>query len=717
MAGRLPSALKLALFMAVFSITFSQALATHPWYQTTGWNYAKEIMVSQSSGIALKNYQVKVTDINTTALYREGKLNDTCKDVRFADTNGNAIDFYIENCVTNGGNSTFWIEVPNLASGTTTIVFYYGNPTAATASNYGNTFYFFDDFSGAVTDKWAGDTGAWTITSGKLTPPVRTSNDSYIYVKDVTLNWTYGAVDLYITDTDVSAGGYHLLLHGGQNQTNDQLAAIRLTMEPPNNVSHVETPANAWNEITVWNSGVYKNYTFGTFVNSTDDYYIGFVNGVFQNLTTISATYSVSQWLKLSGQSTEKTWYIDDIRIRNYTYPEPTYIISGEANSTQRMITNCSDAANDKKALQFDFYDEGASTSKVNATIDNIQFDFNLTNGTEQSVTVPYGYGTTLYACIYPGWDNFTVNMQAQYSATDYNSNNWYLDNALLNNVTQVINLYLINSTDGTQIAIHVRDEGLNNKEGAEVRVMRWMAPNYITTSILHTDNSGMANVYIQKGEWYKFQILYNGVVYATTTQQQLDQYSLTNPKVIDVSFATAIPYLEYLKQISYIAYYNSTNKVAYFQATDSSGLSSSGNLKVTQITITGTATICNNVTVSASFIMTCDLSAQPNGTYAMVAYMVMKDGAQYVVYTLPITIGAGSSGIKVTDGLIMAIIFIGTISFAGLVQPTLAILLTVIGLFAMALTGFIMVNTTTIIGILCVGLILIFLMKKGGGG
>lgn len=141
------------IFIIVFIIInlFSQT-ANASWWDGS-WAYRQLINISTTSE-NLTNYQVEI-QINLTDEYDAGKLNSTCKDIRFTDSTENLIDFWAEECNITGSNSTFWAEIPFMQNNTnTTIYMYYGNLEINSASNGINTFPFFEDFE---------DIGGWTM--------------------------------------------------------------------------------------------------------------------------------------------------------------------------------------------------------------------------------------------------------------------------------------------------------------------------------------------------------------------------------------------------------------------------------------------------------------------------------------------------------------------------------------------------------------------------
>jgi len=95
------------------------------------------------------------------------KVRGDYADIRFANSTGATEYPYWQET-----DGKYWVKVPSLATGDTTINMYYGNPSATSSSNGPGTFIYFDDFE---TNTWtysnngAAYTGGWT-NSDYLSP-------------------------------------------------------------------------------------------------------------------------------------------------------------------------------------------------------------------------------------------------------------------------------------------------------------------------------------------------------------------------------------------------------------------------------------------------------------------------------------------------------------------------------------------------------------------
>ncbi|MFH0829837.1 MAG: DUF2341 domain-containing protein, partial [Candidatus Aenigmatarchaeota archaeon] len=141
--------------------------------------YRQKTNITNSMASAVTSYQINLT-VDTSSLIATGKMRSDCGDVRFYNSTGSMMDYWIESgCGTT--STRIWIEVPNIpASGSEIVSMYYGNLTLTSRSNGDDTFIFFDDFtnpSNAVnTTKWSNVTGgtySMTVANSNLTQQVR----------------------------------------------------------------------------------------------------------------------------------------------------------------------------------------------------------------------------------------------------------------------------------------------------------------------------------------------------------------------------------------------------------------------------------------------------------------------------------------------------------------------------------------------------------------
>ena len=143
--------LYVCIVLIIFSGTASAVLSNAG---VGAWKYQKDIYVLENSGSELTDYQVMV-ELKGSDFPAEA--NSGGADIRFTDTNGMELSYWIEEWNGAGRTARIWVKVPEIPSGgEAKITMHYGNPSAKSSSNGISTFDFFDDFDGTQlnTNKW-----------------------------------------------------------------------------------------------------------------------------------------------------------------------------------------------------------------------------------------------------------------------------------------------------------------------------------------------------------------------------------------------------------------------------------------------------------------------------------------------------------------------------------------------------------------------------------
>jgi len=152
---------------AAYSYSTSNGWATG----IAGYSHYKVITLT-NSGSVLTNYPIQITLYKAAGQGASGTTNceglcdDNFSDVAFTDSTGNTgLPFWLETASIAGSgttlHATFWINIPTIATGSSTqIRMYYDSDSPTLASNGDNTFDFFDNFNEtstsdpAFTAKW-----------------------------------------------------------------------------------------------------------------------------------------------------------------------------------------------------------------------------------------------------------------------------------------------------------------------------------------------------------------------------------------------------------------------------------------------------------------------------------------------------------------------------------------------------------------------------------
>jgi len=123
-----------------------------------GYSYLRTIIIDNSpNSNSLTDYQILVT-LDTQTLTSQGKMKSDCGDIRFTDSDGTLLNYWIEPNTCNTNNTKIWAKVPFIpGSSNKTIYILYGNPNATSMSNISSVF--IDIIDGLV--------AAWNFNEGE----------------------------------------------------------------------------------------------------------------------------------------------------------------------------------------------------------------------------------------------------------------------------------------------------------------------------------------------------------------------------------------------------------------------------------------------------------------------------------------------------------------------------------------------------------------------
>jgi hypothetical protein len=111
-----------------------------PKWWDTSWKRRAPVMITETSGSTLTDYQVKI------AVPYDSDMQPDFADVRFVGPDSNELSYWRES-YTGNSTATFWVKMTSIpASGNQTIWMYYANHAAVTASDIHKTFIWGDDF-------------------------------------------------------------------------------------------------------------------------------------------------------------------------------------------------------------------------------------------------------------------------------------------------------------------------------------------------------------------------------------------------------------------------------------------------------------------------------------------------------------------------------------------------------------------------------------------
>lgn len=122
--------MKKRILLAATAIILCIALSTATSWWDTGWQYRKEITLTESAGIERENEPISIE------FSLNGKSQDDCDDVRIIDGTGAEITSAVSGC--DSGSGTVWFQVDASARTSESLYLYYGN-SSANAPSYSSS--------------------------------------------------------------------------------------------------------------------------------------------------------------------------------------------------------------------------------------------------------------------------------------------------------------------------------------------------------------------------------------------------------------------------------------------------------------------------------------------------------------------------------------------------------------------------------------------------
>ena len=293
----------LSVVILIFCCKVSSTDAAPPWLHEIPMQ-----IVNDST--ALSDYQVLVA--LTPATFDYAEANPDGSDLRFTDgTKTVFYDYWIETW-NPSGDSTIWVKIPSIPSGTALMYMWHGNPGAGSQSNGSATFDFFDDFDD-------GDIADW---------------DASCIYQDVP-----GEHCDYLADNGTYASGqYSLALYGwascGGPTYNGVRPTASRTLALADGTYRLDFFQRGWGGQWGYCSSGYsgENWAYADLTNiySSDTcHYTGCSKCSTSWSNAVSDTFTVSGGtvtLQLIARITdcEEGWgWFDDVRVRKCTSPGP----------------------------------------------------------------------------------------------------------------------------------------------------------------------------------------------------------------------------------------------------------------------------------------------------------------------------------------------------------------------------------------------------------
>jgi len=353
----------------------------------------------------------------------------------------------------------------------------------------------------------------------------------------------------------------------------------------------------------------------------------------------------------------------------------------------------CNASSYNVSGINLTFYDEDSglrlNTTEYPATFEGT-FDYWVGTGDSYKnfSLSQFNQTNSSYAfCIFPYNDvtaRIKTDLDLSYGAYSYSDNSYYLRNATLTNNTNFINLWLLPNSVGTKFFI-TAFYGINSLDDATITATKYFDGEgvYKTTGISQTDSGGKFTQYLDPDKSYIFYAVKDGVSYGAVSKGAFCEAS---PCELTLQFVEEGGNIYesynnvYAGSVSYLLFYNTTSKSFESNFVDLTGTANYFRLEVKRVSLNNTdITICDTTLYTTAGSISCNMSGY-TGTFQ--AKLVISRSPEKVIDIIQHVIGSLADSLGVV-GLIVSLIIIVVLVFAGLKNPVVAV-----GLIPVALTG-----------------------------
>lgn len=479
-------------------------------------------------------------------------------------------------------------------------------------------------------------------------------------------------------------------------------------------------------------------YNAGTYETSSENFQINI--SILNGTSLISAflwyngtSYSVSDISVIGSQKVLKKTI--DIPVNPYLYqntsrsfhwaftfsnallsPQNTTVRQQNVSFINFQLCN---ATYSTTAINFTIKDEKNPNPRINASFHST-WDYWIGNG---NIKMNYSFEDTTITnssfkfCVFPQDKIYNTDANIEYSSTGFPERTRYLQGAILSNITQELDLFLINETEAVKFFFTLT-QSLTPVADAIVIISKYDVGvgNWITVGIRKSDTSGKFIEYLELDKEYQFSITKNSLFLGTIYKNSVCN---TAPCEVSLELTSATTdlwsgyYDIYATNVAYNLTYNPTTKNITFTFVDLTGLAQYFRLQVNQINYNQTgAVICNKTSYTTAGNIICDISAY-TGNFRANAFI--SRSPEKLVDTLFAIIAALRDVIG-REGLFFTLIVVVTVGLIGAWNPVVGIILAATAMFFSAVIGFISITYTTIIIIFVLAIFMIIKMGRWGG-
>lgn len=524
------------------------------------------------------------------------------------------------------------------------------------------------------------------------------------------LNFRIWQSEIYINATNKWGGDPILPFNvsvGGQFNTSNATGVALLLL----NAGNHEIRGAAANKI---NATATAAATPLSVQHLTIEFYDGLLNVTAIRATTgtVITDFTINITQDSTGQSAlhSTTTGSVGIGVENTTYT--IYFTADDYASANATITinatpyNYTFQIYQVNSVYFHFYDQISLE-----TIDNVQLDL-------LSDLFAANYSTTT--------GNISVELltPSTYTARFWSSPSYgehLYAFTLTNGTAQNISLYMLNTSQATEITATVIDESADAVVGAKLYVLRYniVTNSYLTTEIVTTNLAGQATfLATQNSEFYKFMVYYGGEfkpIFPTFSLITAPSYIIsTNVNIQVLLGETPLQTFFNVQDITHSLVYNEGTNNFRLTYADPNGLVSQCCVKLYRLGISGTDLINTTCLSSTAGTILVPVNVINGTTYRADAFVTIGGETRFLDSLLKRFFGENTLGVA---GIFLVIFIAGIIAYAGRWDITIPLISVPIWIFIATGAGLINLPMEAAVALLVAGFLLAFIIAKKRSG
>ena len=385
--------------------------------------------------------------------------------------------------------------------------------------------------------------------------------------------------------------------------------------------------------------------------------------------------------------------YITNAINVNYAHNTTNISFSAGGNYTWQLL-----AAN---SLYLFIYDEQTNTliNDRNVTIDVINYqNVSTTYTTDTGSTFQSGFSAGEY--------------EINYKADNYTLRSYYV--TISGSDTQSIDLYLLLTDEGAYNSYDVVDDSASALVNVTVSMQRYFITDnaWKTVEMSKSNEAGGGFLFVELYDApYRFILEYQGTIEKITEQTKLDIRDLYFKLTL---LDSGIEGFFDAGGVTVGLNFDNDTDVFTFTFVPVDVVVDSGTIVVDHSTAYVTTQICNTTLTAVSGGVTCNITAyrDEDGTFTAFGYLDMDaDDQEQLVATISHSYTSRYMTFGLS-GLFLAFLVVGTMAMVALWSPSVAIAMSLFGLFIVVQVGLIYITATWLVGTFVVGIIFIAHIK-----